>query len=185
FLSSADNCHVFPLYSYESNNGRRANLAPAFLTALAERTAMMALTEGQGDLHTTFGPEDVLHYVYAIFHSREYRQRYAEHLTDGFPRLPLPGGAGVFRCLCARGSGLARQHLFEDSGRGRKSTATLRGKGIREVATGYPRYEDGRVWINASRWFDGVTPDAWNCSIGAHQVCAKWLKDRRGRCLTN
>ena len=133
----------------------------------------------------TFGPEDVLHYAYAVFHSREYRRRYAEHLPDGFPRLPLPGSATVFRCLCAGGAGLARLHLFEDSGRSRKGIITLRDKGTREIAPGYPRYEDGRVWINATRWFAGVTPNAWNCPIGAHQVCVKWLKDRRGRCLTN
>ncbi|PSQ51708.1 MAG: hypothetical protein BRD28_05290 [Bacteroidetes bacterium QH_10_64_37] len=47
------------------------------------------VTDGTGDLETTFGPEDVLHYAYALFHSPTYRRRYEELLRIDFPRPPL------------------------------------------------------------------------------------------------
>jgi hypothetical protein len=42
----------------------------------------------------------------------------------------------------------------------------------------------GRVWINATQYFDGVPPDVWDFYIGGYQVCQQWLKDRKGRHLT-
>ena len=32
--------------------------------------------------------------------------------------------------------------------------------------------------------FAGVTPEVWNFHIGSYQVCAKWLKDRKGQTLS-
>jgi len=42
----------------------------------------------------------------------------------------------------------------------------------------------GRVHINPTRWFEGVPENVWNFHIGGYQVCEKWLKDRRGRVLS-
>jgi hypothetical protein len=33
------------------------------------------------------------------------------------------------------------------------------------------------------QYFEGVPPEVWNFHIGGHQVCEKWLKDRRGPTL--
>ncbi len=41
-----------------------------------------------------------------------------------------------------------------------------------------------RVHINPKRWFEGVPENVWNFHIGGYQVCEKWLKDRRGRVLS-
>jgi predicted helicase len=41
----------------------------------------------------------------------------------------------------------------------------------------------GRVYINAKQYFEGVLPVVWEFRIGGYQVCAKWLKDRKGRAL--
>jgi predicted helicase len=43
----------------------------------------------------------------------------------------------------------------------------------------------GNVHINPTRWFEGVPEDVWNFHIGGYQVCEKWLKDRRGRTLSD
>lgn len=58
-----------------------------------------------------------------------------------------------------------------------------------------PRYEPpktpmnhgklGRVYINATQCFEGVTPETWAFKVGGYQVCEKWLKDRKGRSLTS
>ncbi|MCX6379079.1 MAG: hypothetical protein NT023_06330 [Armatimonadetes bacterium] len=42
----------------------------------------------------------------------------------------------------------------------------------------------GRVWINKAQYFEGVAPEVWEFHVGGYQVCAKWLKDRKGRTLS-
>ena len=41
----------------------------------------------------------------------------------------------------------------------------------------------GRVYINATQYFSGVSETAWTCHIGGYQPAQKWLKDRKGRTL--
>jgi len=38
--------------------------------------------------------------------------------------------------------------------------------------------------MNPSRWFEGVPETVWNFHVGGYQICEKWLKDRRGRVLS-
>jgi hypothetical protein len=52
------------------------------------------------------------------------------------------------------------------------------------VLPGYPRHADNTVAINPTARFLDVPADAWQWQVGAHQVCRKWLLDRRGRVLT-
>src|SRR5690606_7097926 len=107
---------LFPLYLYPNNaesfdtsewslseNGRRPNLSKAFVEQFGAKLGLEFLTDGRGDLHRTFGPEDVFHYAYAIFHSPTYRTRYAEQLKIDFPRLPLTTDVELFRQLVMRG----------------------------------------------------------------------------------
>ncbi len=43
----------------------------------------------------------------------------------------------------------------------------------------------GKVWINKTQYFGKVPETAWNFYIGGYQPAQKWLKDRKGRELTN
>ena len=49
----------------------------------------------------------------------------------------------------------------------------------------YPKYENGKVFINKMQYFGGVPEGVWNFYIGGYQPAQKWLKDRQGRKLTN
>ena len=42
------------------------------------------------------------------------------------------------------------------------------------------------VWLDKAqtRGFRGVPEPVWHFHIGSYQVCAKWLKDRKGRTLS-
>jgi hypothetical protein len=42
------------------------------------------------------------------------------------------------------------------------------------------------VWVDKAQTvgFKGVREDVWNFHIGGYQVCEKWLKDRKGRMLS-
>ena len=52
------------------------------------------------------------------------------------------------------------------------------------MTKGSDKADEGRVYINARQYFDGVRPEVWEFCVGGYQVCEKWLKDRRGRKLS-
>ena len=67
--------------------------------------------------------------------------------------------------------------------------ARFEGQGNNRVGRGKRdgfRYEKEieRVYINTTQYFAPVPLEVWEYTIGGYQVCAKWLKDRRGRQLT-
>ena len=84
-----------PLYTYPSEQSieqklyrrgeREANLEQRLTAEMERRLGLRFLPEGEGDLRQTFGPEDVFHYIYAVFHSPTYRERYDQFLRADFP----------------------------------------------------------------------------------------------------
>jgi predicted helicase len=199
--SAKEGNFVFPLYLYPDPDvkglfadehttapgGRRPNLSPSFIAAISGKLNMQFIPDGRGDLQATFGPEDVFHYMYAVFHAPGYRERYAEFLKIDFPRLPLTSQAGLFRALCGLGERLVALHLMEQYG---ALAVRFPEKGSDEVekveyrvTPGEP--EKGRVYINREQYFEGVPPEVWDFHVGGYQVCAKWLKDRKGRRLSH
>jgi hypothetical protein len=46
-----------------------------------------------------------------------------------------------------------------------------------------PKYENGKVYINDTQYFDNVPQIAWEFYIGGYQPAQKWLKDRKERTL--
>jgi len=208
---------VFPLYLYPSSAGgslfdnqeptnapgdRRPNLNPDFISDLSRNLGLCFVPDGRGELSQTFGPEDVLHYAYAIFHSPTYRTRYADFLKRDYPRLPLTSDRELFAALCGLGTDLVALHLLEDDypaaswnvGRFAKSPLQEPITTFVERATGTTMgafskskcYEDAKVYLDTSQrsrssYFDGVPEDVWDFHIGGYQVCRKWLYDRRGK----
>ena len=45
------------------------------------------------------------------------------------------------------------------------------------------KYQDGKVFINDSQYFEDVPEVSWNFYIGGYQPAQKWLKDRKDRTL--
>ena len=195
-----DISYTFPLYLYPTEQqiaaglyaagDREPNLAPAFTDDLAQRTGLRFVSGGPGDLRDTFGPEDVFHYIYAVFHSPTYRERYDQFLRADFPRVPLPGNVALFRELAGLGRRLVDAHLLRPGAVG-DSPAGFPVPGDNVVAPGYPKYapaadngDAGRVYINRSQYFAGIAPQVWEFRIGGYQPMDKWLKDRRRRNLS-
>lgn len=191
-VSNKEVNYLFPLYLYPADDdalnldiaSRSPNLAPEFVDVVAERTELQFAPDGQGDLKSTFGPEDVLHYIYAVMHSPQYRQRYADFLRSDFPRIPLPANHAQFTQLARIGTRLASLHLMTTHGNELPAFA-IEGSGEVERV----RYSDpsgdtaGRVWINRDQHFEGVSPQTWQFTIGGYQPAKKWLQDRKGRVL--
>ena len=42
----------------------------------------------------------------------------------------------------------------------------------------------GCVWINREQYFESVEPEIWASTIGGYRPAEKWLKDRKGRTLS-
>lgn len=222
---STTQCYAFPLYAYAEplepgalslleddgqlwpagKDGRRPNFDPEFVAAASERLGLEFVPDGAGDLTTTFGPEDLFAYAYAVFHSPIYRSRYSEFLKTHFPRLPLTSDPDLFRSLVAKGTELVELHTLESSLLGRsiihypvpgddvvEDMPRYVGPGEPDPVTEEP-VEQGRVYISKDnrrtgkhgQYIEGVAPDVWDFTVGGYQVCEKWLKDRRGRTLTD
>ena len=122
-------------------------------------------------------------YIYAVFYSPTYRQRYAEFLKIDFPRLPLTSSPELFRTLAALGGELVALHLLESPKLDQPITHFV-GEGDNGIPK-KPVYKDGAVWINSTQRFKDVPENVWNFHIGGYQVCEKWLKDRKGRHLSD
>jgi predicted helicase len=193
--------NIFPLYLYPSEplghtlfdddkakytlGGRKSNFSSKFIEDFAASLKMKFIPDGKGDRKKTFGPEDIFNYMYAVLHSPTYRSRYAEFLKMDFPRLPLTSNPELFRKLCALGDGLVSLHLMEKQGKKITGYPVTGDSAVETVRYTEPQCEAReRVWINASQYFDGVPKEVWEFHVGGYQVCAKWLKDRKGRKLT-
>ena len=193
FLEVKDGSSVLPLYLYPESSdaldldipARSPNLAPEFVAELATALDLEFTPDGRGDLDASFGPEDVLHYIYAILHSPEYRRRYADFLKSDFPRIPPPGSRALFAELAAHGAQLVALHLMEAAGDNQPAFNVSGANLVDKFRYVEPTDDDpGRVYINTHQHFEGVAPETWEFTIGGYQPAHKWLKDRKGRNLS-
>ena len=169
FNSHDRNSNIFPLYIYANDGTKKPNLKKEILGEIEK-------------IIDKFSPEDVLDYIYAVLHSPCYREKYKEFLKIDFPRVPYPKDKKQFFELVKLGTELRELHLMES-------------KKLDNLITTYPEtgddkvekveYKDGKVYINKAQYFGDVPKEAWEFYIGGYQPVQKWLKDRKGRILTN
>ena len=167
----------FPLYLYpdeqDLDQTRRVNFDPKLWKQLKARAA-----------HPSFGTPDEVQtfdYIYGVLHCPAYRDTYAEFLKIDFPRIPWPATPDEFWDISAKGRELRKLHLMDPATVGR---APYGFKGEGDGTVDKPRFEGGKVWINATQYFDAAPPVSWTFYIGGYQPAQKWLKDRKGRQLS-
>lgn len=190
FLSSksSNNAFLFPLYTYESASELAlveegaVNLSRPFLKQLGTNLGLQL--HYNSFLPAGLTPEDIFHYAYAVFHSPGYRSRYAELLKIDFPKLPLTQSLDLFKELGRLGEELAALHLLE-SALLEKPRTTFIGSKVQEIQK--ISFENDTVFIDKAQTsgFKGVPVNVWSFHIGGYQVCEKWLKDRKGRTLSD
>lgn len=179
---------VAPLYLYPETNGqqtigqteeRTPNLNTEIVKQIADKLGMKFTNEKESTKNT-FAPIDILDYIYAVLHSPTYREKYKEFLKIDFPRVPYPKDKATFAKLVKLGGQIREIHLLESAV-------------VENYITQYPidgnnmvgkvKYQDGKVYINESQYFDNVPLIAWEFYIGGYQPAQKWLKDRKDRTL--
>jgi hypothetical protein len=102
-------------------------------------------------------------------------------VATGYPKFTLECGSEAALDCGSEATAL-------EAGRVPTDTADPEGK-HRTAGAGAPALQGAprrsRVYINPSRYFESVPEDVWKFHIGGYQVCEKWLKDRRGRVLSD
>jgi predicted helicase len=105
FVGAGAGTQCFPFYTYaEDGTNRRENITDWALKQFQEQ----------------YGPDvtkrDIFHYVYAVLHSPQYRERYAENLKRELPRIPFVARE-VFGAFVDTGARLADLHLNYEQAR--------------------------------------------------------------------
>ena len=187
-LQTKETTYTFPLYLYPETNGqqtigqstkRTPNLNAELVKQIADKLGL-TFTNEKETTKDTFSPIDILDYNYAVLHSPTYREKYKEFLKIDFPRVPYPKDKDTFWQLVKLGGEIRQIHLLES-------------QTVEKYITQYPidgdnvvgktKYQDGKVFINDTQYFDNVHQIAWDFFIGGYQPAQKWLKDRKERTL--
>ncbi len=180
--------NLFPLYLYPEASGqqtitqsteRTPNLNADIIKQIAEKLSLTFTAEKE-TTKNTFAPIDVLDYIYAVLHSPTYRDKYKEFLKIDFPRVPYPKDEKTFWQLVKLGGEIRQIHLLESATVDKYITQyPIDGDNI----VVKPIYQNNKVYINDTQYFDKVPQIAWDFYIGGYQPAQKWLKDRKGRKL--
>jgi hypothetical protein len=187
-LQTKETTYTFPLYLYPESSGqqtigqsteRQPNLNTEIVKQIADKLGL-TFTNEKGTTKNTFAPIDILDYIYAVLHSPTYREKYKEFLKIDFPRVPYPKDKETFWQLVNLGSQIRQIHLLE-SPTVEKYITQYPIDGDNVVTK--PKYQDGKVYINDTQYFNNVPQTAWELYIGGYQPAQKWLKDRKGRKL--
>ncbi|MFO0477635.1 MAG: type ISP restriction/modification enzyme [Bacteroidota bacterium] len=179
---------LFPLYiypeikqqqSFELKKERIPNLNEEIIKQISKKLALTFINEKE-KTKDTFAPIDILDYIYAVLHSPTYREKYKEFLKIDFPRIPYPKDANTFWQLVKLGGEIRQVHLLESPAVEKYITQyPIDGDNV----VTKPKYQDGKVYINDTQYFNSVPEVAWNFYIGGYQPAQKWLKDRKERKL--
>jgi predicted helicase len=198
--STSTNAFSLPLWVYVGKS-KIPNLSPAFLVNLRSALTLTPADYRPDDATAPLHADKIFHYIYAVLHSRAYRQRYAAFLRTDFPRIPIPGSLAVFNALAELGSQLVAWHLLEHPDAIKIEAVHARSSGapawfgkdfslIKVAEKGKELAEltgtTGMVFINATSGFANLQQPIWQHTIGGYQVLHKWLDDRRkaGRSLS-
>lgn len=118
-------------------------------------------------------PYKILSYIYAVLYAPSYRSRYKEDLKYDYPRIPFTDDSSLFSSLSSLGSALIDLHLL---------------KKVPAASSSYPisgddnidfcKFEDNKIKINSLQYFDNISEEVYNYSIGGYKPIEKYIKAR-------
>ena len=176
--TSHGSAYVAPLYIYNGGNGyteidfdghkRYANFSPAFIKKYIEKTNFSPT------------PEEILAYIYAVLHSKIYREKYLEFLKTDFPAVPFTNDKATFDNYAKLGQKLIDFHLLKNL----PTENVIRFNGeISDSFTVEKIAQDNNklhlhTGYNRMITIDGVTTTIYNFEIGSYKPIDKWLRYR-------
>jgi predicted helicase len=108
----------FPLYLYKAeipdDEGEEKLFQSTTAATLERREAITE--ESLGLFRASYADqsisrEDIFYYIYGLFHSSDYRERFADNLSRQLPRIPLMTRVEDFRAFAAAGRQLGELHV--------------------------------------------------------------------------
>ena len=104
-LDMLEKTQCFSYYTYaEDGSNRHENISD------------WSLSQFQGKYDSHVKKWDIFHYIYALLHHPQYRERYAENLKHNLPHIPLLKGPDAFERCKRIGKLLMELHLnYEDA----------------------------------------------------------------------
>jgi predicted helicase len=120
--------------------------------------------------------EDIFHYIYALLHHPEYRERYAANLKRELPRIPF---APDFHGFAAAGRELARLHVgYESLDPWPLERVETKGVPWSERVTKMKLSPDKQsLWVNESLTLAGIPPETFDYRLGSRSAL-DWIIDQ-------
>ena len=182
----SESTYAFPLYKLpdgwnytpaEIAAGKTRSGKPIELELNMRPEILAKLSEAVGE---SVKGEEVFDYVYGVLHDKEYREKYFEFLKIEYPRIPYPKDKAEYQRYVAIGERLRRLHLMDETlNLPLITTFDVAGTNLVEKV----EYDNGKVWINDTQYFNNVPTSVWDHFVGAYQPARLWLQKRKGRTL--
>ena len=104
-------------------------------------------------------------------------------MNKDFPRIPYPHDYKSFEQMSKYGKELISNHTnfsnFNNNDLDKYSFEGIGSNIVEKIS-----YKNGKLYINKTQYFVEVKPSTNEFSIGGYAPLQKWLKDRKGLCLT-
>jgi len=164
--ASTDGFQCFPFYVYdEDGTNRRENITDWAVEEFRKHYNDTAITKW-----------DIFHYVYALLHHPEYRERYAANLKRELPRIPY---APDFRGFAQAGARLAELHVNYE----KQPEYPLRRVENPKEKIGYRvermRLSKDKASLVYNRFLtlDGIPPETYEYRLG-NRSALEWVVDQ-------
>lgn len=187
----------FPLYLYElkseSTNGGNFSDDADVVTATSGKkyTRRDAITDDGLIYFTDFyhdnsiSKEDVFYYIYGLFHSEEYRSKYADNLTKALPRIIRVKTIADFRNIEDAGRKLADLHLNYESKEMypvsfAKDISNLTDKDYYLTKMKFASKTDkSKIIYNSKITIEGIPEEAYEYLVNGKSAI-EWVMERQG-----
>jgi predicted helicase len=162
-------------WTYDKNGNRQENITDWAVERFREN-----YRTGNGRKERPVTKEAIFHYVYAILHDPEYREKYSLDLKRELPRIPL---YPQFWQWSSWGQQLMDTHIgYEAASPFRLNRVDVPDENARK--TGHaprpmlkPDKKTGRIIIDTENTLSGVPAEAWGYKI-ANRSALEWVLDQ-------
>ncbi len=192
FLSSktSNSAYSFPLYLISPKDGDLiANISDVFIDYITSIWKLKFRKEAtmDGALARYFTSKDIFHYIYAILHSKIYRNRYRKFLGLDFPIIPFSSNLELVKKLITKGKKLVLLHLSDVAKEAifieekQEGIFISESSGIVVKNKGKDKYKDGRLYLNDVFFIDGISDKVFNFHIGGYWIIEKWIHENNNQ----
>lgn len=98
------NCQAFPLYWFDTDDSMGLFIKSNGISKYIKDSI-------ETKYNYSYSEEEIFNYIYALLHSKEYKETFASDLNKGLPRIILPKEKKVFDNMINIGKCLSKLHL--------------------------------------------------------------------------